>query len=122
MARILFIDLNDHRALQTVLQGLGHQVFREERTVLSSVDVVFCNAAYQEFALIVQSVKLLRPPVPVIAVTLVSNSARALAALEAGADNYCNSAADAGQLRRILEGVGIPSPAKKQLCYQCQTA
>lgn len=101
MARILFLDLEGQKELRKVLEGLGHCVISGQRTVLSTVDLVFCNAADPNFRLIVGSLRTLRPGLEVAVVSPVPDTSKMLEVLESGAAHYCSGPFGAEQFRWI---------------------
>lgn len=102
------MDSPKHSSLRLALQSLGHSLVITEATVLSSVDAAFCDLDAPQYRVILRSLKILRPELPVVAVTLFPDDRKLLGALKAGASDYCAAPFSSPQLARLLEGLGIP--------------
>jgi DNA-binding NtrC family response regulator len=106
MARILLLDSDDHfAALHKVLENLGHSVVSGQSTVLSSLDAVFCDGDHPDYGIIVKSLKVLRPSLPVVVFTSKLECIRWLEALEAGATDCCSAPFTAERLAEVLESL-----------------
>ena len=128
MARILLLGLDEdgdsskYGTLRSALQYLGHSVICSEAIVLTAIDVVFCNGDHPEYRSILRSLQAHRPSLPVIVVTMLSDSRKWLDALEAGAADYCSSPFHLNQISWILSGLRRPPYGIDTRLLHCKAA
>lgn len=91
--------------LGRILVAEGHQVMIENSDSFEGADAVFCSGDCPDYAAVLARIVRDWPGLPVVVVTRLPETEKWLAALEAGAADYCAAPFERIQVRWIVSAV-----------------
>lgn len=109
MAKIILVGLEQSVAgqLSRALALGSHQVEQQPQNVvmqeLMDADIVFAGGEPVYYMSLLKRVRKVRPALPFVVVTLISETKEWLDALEAGATDYCSAPIEMRQLHWLME-------------------
>jgi DNA-binding response OmpR family regulator len=115
MAKVLLTGIEEAVAkiLQRVLAIEKHQIelrkFNAPVDDFLDADIVFAGGSAKQYLPLLQGVRQARPGLPFIVVTRLPETSEWLAALEAGATDYCSAPFETRQINWLMESAIRPA-------------
>ncbi len=108
MARVIFSGLEPRSAgrLASLLAADGHEIHREKHNVaiqeLMNAHIVFVGGEPDQYLSLLRRVRLVDPTLAFVVVARYPETSEWLAALEAGATDYCSTPFDLKMVRSLV--------------------